>query len=528
MGEYKVLITTSGLGSRLGDLTSFTNKALVRVGDKPSISHIIENYDEDIEIVVTVGHYKNHVVDFLQLAYPERKFTFVEVEKFKGEGSSLGLSMFCAREHLQCPFVFNVCDALVKEGVRAPNVNWVGGCLKQNNSQYRAIVSQGENFHKFKEKGESREGDLAYVGLCGIKDYDLFWDELEFLTNNETRLDISDCHVINRMASSGTHFEITNCKTWLDTGNTAELHASRSKLHSEMSVLDKVDENIFMINDSVIKFFHNKNISKKRVSRASALQGIVPKITGHQNNFYKYKKVEGELFSRTVTEKSFDSFLEWCFGDLWQPTATPKNFEESCASFYFDKTQERLLKFHQITGLTDKKETINNLECKPAKEVLSALKKYKLEKGTPCKFHGDCILDNVIETEGQFTLIDWRQDFAGGEIGDVYYDLAKLNHNLTFNHDLVAAGHYSVDFLRSIHNEHFLRPTGIKVDILQSNRLLRCREVLYSFMLRHGYDVKKVEILTSLIWLNMAPLHDGNLKFFLFYFGKFYLNKYVP
>ena len=44
MAEYKVLLTTSGLGSRLGNLTKFTNKSLVRVGDKPAISHIIESY----------------------------------------------------------------------------------------------------------------------------------------------------------------------------------------------------------------------------------------------------------------------------------------------------------------------------------------------------------------------------------------------------------------------------------------------------------------------------------------------------
>ena len=44
MEEYKVLITTSGIGSRLGNLTNFTNKSLVRIGEKPAISHVIEHY----------------------------------------------------------------------------------------------------------------------------------------------------------------------------------------------------------------------------------------------------------------------------------------------------------------------------------------------------------------------------------------------------------------------------------------------------------------------------------------------------
>ena len=93
MGEYKVLITTSGIGSRLGDLTSFTNKCLVRVGKKPAISYIVERYSDDIELVITLGHYGGQVKDFLELTYPNKNFTFIEVDKFDCEGSSLGYSL---------------------------------------------------------------------------------------------------------------------------------------------------------------------------------------------------------------------------------------------------------------------------------------------------------------------------------------------------------------------------------------------------------------------------------------------------
>ena len=53
MADYKVLLTTSGLGSRLGNLTKFTNKSLVRIGDKPVLSHIIESYPNDVEFIIT-------------------------------------------------------------------------------------------------------------------------------------------------------------------------------------------------------------------------------------------------------------------------------------------------------------------------------------------------------------------------------------------------------------------------------------------------------------------------------------------
>ena len=66
--------------------------------------------------------------------------------------------------------------------------------------------------------------------------------------------------------------------------------------------------------------------------------------------------------------------------------------------------------------------------------------------GESYQFHGDFILDNIIINNSEFTLLDWRQDFGGDlEKGDIYYDLAKLNHNLIFNHDLINKNHYLIE-----------------------------------------------------------------------------------
>jgi len=43
------------------------------------------------------------------------------------------------------------------------------------------------------------------------------------------------------------------------------------------------------------------------------------------------------------------------------------------------------------------------------------------------------------------------------------------------------------------------------------------------FVLEHNYDLKKIKIIMSLIWLNMSPLYDNRLSEFLFYFGKYNL-----
>jgi len=509
MSDYKVLLTTSGVGSRLGELTTFCNKALVRVGDKPAISHILDNYSDDIEIVVTLGHYGRHIHDFLNLVYPNKKITFVRVSKFEGEGSSLGLSMLEASSHLQCPFIFNACDTIVREPVPEPSCNWVFGYHETDNDQYRTIEKHGSKFIKFRDKGAAlpNANDLSYIGLCGINDFGSFWGKLKPEST-------SDCHAINEMSKDGHSFKVLESKTWLDIGNASKLSSSRALVESELEVLDKPEENIYLIDNSIVKFFHDEDISNKRVYRADKLKGLAPEITGHINNFYKYEKVEGQSFAKTVNENKIKDFLEWCSTDLWVPMKPNKAFAISCSNFYFGKTIERIAKLEKATGIEDKEELINNMHCRPVKEILVNLDKHRLTEGIPCKFHGDCVPDNIIEQDGKFTLIDWRQEFGGGEVGDVYYDLAKLNHGLTF--DIASSSRYKIDFSKE----------GVEVDIFRSDKLARCREVLYDFLKEHDYDIKKVEVLTSLIWVNMAPLHEGDLKTFLFYFGKFYLNKY--
>ena len=511
--EYKVLLTTSGIGSRLGEITNFTNKSLVRVGDKPCISHILDNYPEEIEIVVTLGYYKDQVKDFLSLVYPKRKFTFVEVENFRGEGSCQGLSMLQAKEHLQCPFIFNSCDTIVESNIPEPHTNWVIGSSEESNDQYRTIDKQGNIFLSFKEKGEAPNSDkvLSYIGICGIKDYKDFWENLKEDSQ-------SDCEPINAMAKSGCPFIVSQTESWLDIGSTTKLKIAKEKLKGEISVLDKPEENIYLINNEIVKFFHDHSIAHDRVSRSMKLQGITPRITGYAGGFYKYEKVEGRPLSKTINEEKMRSFLDWCSKDLWKSYKlyngdfSKELFTKACHEFYFNKTLDRISKLDESTGISDKEEVINGRKCLPVSTILETL---ELSDGVACKFHGDCVTDNIIDEEGRFTIIDWRQSFGGLEVGDVYYDLAKLNHSMTF--DIASSDNYTLEF-----NEK-----GVEVDIFRSDKLNRCREVLYDFLTENGYNIKKVELLTAIIWINMAPLHEGELKKFLFYFGKFYLNKYA-
>jgi len=510
MVEYKVLITTSGLGSRLGNLTKFTNKSLVRVGDKPIISHIIESYPQDIEFVITLGHYGSHVKQYLTLAHSDRNIIFVEVDNYMGEGSSLLYSISLCEEYLQCPFVFHACDTLLPKDYISCidfSTNWTIGGVGDNSQSYRTINSVNGKISSINEKGE-QNFDYVYVGVSGVKQYDMFWNICKETLKTVSTSDLSDCHVIRKM----NDFSVVEVDDWYDIGNIDALKRTRSKIKGTVNVLDKEDENIFIFDNFVIKFFHNKKICYDRVLRTNSLEGLVPKLLDSAENFYKYEYVKADLLSDVIDRNKFTKLLEWASINLWT-TKQQKNFYSDALSFYKDKTLLRVDKFLDKHNLTDSIDHINGVEVPKIKDLISRINFDNIIGSCATGFHGDFILDNILISDS-FTLIDWRQDFNGIiESGDMNYDLAKLNHNLVLNHEILHNNHYKIDLSKQI-----------TCDVYVKKSLIDCKNILKQFCEDKNINFKSIEILTSLIWLNMSPLHEHPLDMFLYYFGKYNLH----
>lgn len=517
MNKYKVLITTSGVGQRLGDLTAYINKSLVRLAKKPVLSHIIENYPKDVEIVITVRHLGQQVKDFVELAYPDRKIVFSEepAEPPKGKDFSLAYSMLYARKHLNCPFIFHAGDTVVMEPVPSPlEGNFCGGFKGGSTVNYRSFTELDDKVFGFNDKGAS-DYDYLHIGLVGIKDYEKFWQAMEELYNQDPlNPSLGDVPVLDRLVK--THacgFAVREFKTWLDIGNIEALNSARQKLGDELINLDKPDEAIYMFENFVVKFMANAQVVENKIKRAKILEGLVPEIEGFKNNFYRYKYLIGRLYSRVVTPKDFDGFLRWLKASLWKKSeeASRENFEKICLDFYQNKTLKRVKQFYELTGIQDEALIINGESVPSLAEILKKIDFQALSQGRQVRVHGDLVLDNCLKTPDGYALLDWRQDFGGLlESGDWYYDLAKLNHNFIVNHDLVFRNNFSIK----------VRGSTVVCDILRSQNLADCQELLWKFIESEGLDLSRVKIITALIWLNSAPLHHHPYNLFLHYFGR--------
>lgn len=516
--DYKVLITTSGIGSRLGEFTKYTNKTLLRIGKKPAISYIIDSYPKGTKFVVTLGYFGEHVKNFLEIAYPDGNFEFIFVDIFQGDGSSLLYSMYCAKNVLQTPFIFHASDTILTQELPIPNKNWNTGFKGVGSSSYTSFDVSNAKVKVYYEKG-NLSPDFLHVGVIGIYNYKLFWDiSSDLLDKKRNDTSLNDVEVLKQFIKNDEVYSV-EVNNWFDIGSVEKIKIAKNHFSSkDFHVLDKVTESIFEINDHIIKFFSDEQIAKNRVQRAQYISKAIPEIIDSRPNFYKYKYIKGNLFSEIANISNFRKLLSWAENNLWKTvnSISLEKFKNITYNFYYNKTIDRIQQLRNDCNIVDKVEIINGSLVPKLEDLLKNIDFENLTNTLPTTFHGDFILDNILLQEnGNFQLIDWRQDFGGElEAGDMYYDLAKLSHNLIVNHNIIDNNHFTIKFYE---NEE------IKVNIHRLQTLVECEHIFFKHLANKGYDINKIKILRSIIWLNMSPLHHHPFNLFLYYFGKYNL-----
>jgi len=522
MMNYKVCIMAAGKGSRVS-YSENINKALLPVGEQAAISRIIRRFPKDVEIVIAVGYKAEQIKEFMKISHFDRKITIVNVDKFEGKGTGPGHSLLQCKDNLMCPFIFTSVDTIVLENPPEPSMNWIGVGRVGNSKDYCMADTENELVTRFFDKVPTNEllkhcknykGILenAFIGMAGVNDYEYFWHALQF-DKSLIKGELQVSNGLNSLIKKKLHTVPFN---WFDTGHDAAYEYTNRFFKKEQG-LPKPDEFIYFENDSVIKFFIDKEIVSNRVKRASILKGIVPELVSHSNNFYTYNFVKGETLAQVVSVETFKRLLNFLKKDLWKPIQlndeSKKEFDKSCRKFYFNKTKERIKIFYEKSGIEDKEEIINGAKVPKLTWLLDEINWNDLCTGTAVKFHGDTQPENIIVSEKGFHLLDWRQDFGGLiKYGDIYYDLAKLYHALIISHEIIRKKEFNVERVRE-RNE-------IKFKFLLKNNLLEFKDIFEKFIIQEGYDLYKVRLLSSLIYLNIAALHHQPYNLLLYYLGK--------
>lgn len=506
-----VVILCAGSGSRLKPYTNEIHKALLPINFKAILSKIIDSFPKNFKFIIPVGSKKDQIIYFCKTVHKEIDFKFVNVKNFNNKGSGPGLSLLKCKKYIKSAFYLTTCDTFFGkinfDKDKFLKKNWVAISKKNKtikSKDFCCFKVKQNKIEKIYDKKSGIKNFFPFIGLCKIHDYKIFFKYLskKKLINNERQISNG---LNGLLKESILYYKSTS---WYDIGNRMNYEIYKKKF--ENFDFSKKNELLYLYKPRLVgKFFLNEETSKLRFKRAKLLKGLTPKLISKYKNFYFYSWFKGKTLYEKCHPSLFSKLLETLQNKIWLKKHDIKNFDEYCKKFYKLKTLQRLKDFSIKYAGYDRVMIIDKVTVPKINNILSFCNWNYLAEGTAVNFHGDLQFDNII-FNSEFKLIDWRESFSESQYGDIYYDFAKLKGGLIINYNLVKKNNFS--FLQKGNN--------VKINFPNFKHQKRYIKILNNFIQKNGYDLKKVDLIVSIIFLNMAPLHNYPFDKALFCYGK--------
>ena len=130
--------------------------------------------------------------------------------------------------------------------------------------------------------------DMAFIGLAGIWDYEIFWKELKE-NMNDGEIVSAFKFPLNYPTFKGKKLK------WLDTGNLDDLSKTKEYFKDKPLSLQKDNNEItYKEFNKFIKFTPNKQILLNRIERSHYLKDLIPFNFSNTDNFIFYDWQEGK------------------------------------------------------------------------------------------------------------------------------------------------------------------------------------------------------------------------------------------
>ncbi|MDA7476462.1 hypothetical protein N8992_01775 [Candidatus Pelagibacter ubique] len=511
------IIPSAGIGSRLDLHTKHFNKSMIQLGDTPVISKIIDFYPKKTRFIIITGYKGAHIKEYLRLVYPKRNIKIINIDLFEGPGSGLSYSLSKALKFINEPFFFHANDTIFTDKKFYSNIKNDTMFLHKkycDTMKYASVEINKKNKKIHNKLNYLRKDFFNYTGVGFIKDFNKFKKLLKNHKVNEGELAYFKSLDPNKI-------DFKFIKNWFDIGSKETKEKAEDFFSNSRNILPKYDQGIFFKNKKVYKFFTNEKIVLKRYQRTKILKPFIPNLIKKTKFFYVYSYQNGNVFSKIKNKKKeFSNLLHWLTNFFWKKKKLNNfkelNFQQKCNSFYYEKSLSRINFLFEKNNLNDQIEIINSSKTPKISTMFERINWKDINKGIPVNFHGDLHFENILKNEKKITLLDWREDFSGiSKYGDIYYDLAKINHGLIIDHSIIKSSRFNV----------IVDKKNIKISYHQSKENKDCQKYFFQFLKQEKYSEKKVKILTSLIFLNIAALHHYPYSIFLYYLGKYMLSK---
>ena len=257
------------------------------------------------------------------------------------------------------------------------------------------------------------------------------------------------------------------------------------------------------------------------LSRHKLLEPYSPKISLIDEYLISYPFIKGKLLSETKEKKFIEVLLNYFEKQVNKVKSNQiifSEFKNDCDLMWFQKLEQRINDFDAEMKILDEIGIINGVSVERTNKLLDQInRKNFLDACIPCFFHGDPSPENILfDNQNNLKLIDPRPIFGNNNsIGDLYYELAKLDHALIVNGKLIRSNNYGYKLIND---------NQVEIWIKKIEEFTVFRNHIYRFCLRKNWSTKNLSLATALTLLSISTVHSNkNYNNFLLLTGKYFL-----
>jgi NDP-sugar pyrophosphorylase family protein len=453
MSDAAYVIHAAGRGARMGRIGDELHKALLPLRQKAILTHLIELGPPGADVVICVGYRAEQLRDYMTLAHPDVRVTWVDVPDWDQPGAGPGTSLLRARDVVgDRSMALSPCDTIWEPDLQmwARDDSWAGYAPLPAGSPRerwcRLAVDASDRITAVTDKIDSvpppGATDGVFTGLARIARGDLaaFWSGIESgaIISRERQVSGGLAHLANLGQLSGKRIN------WTDTGDMMAYR--RAIITHDGYDWSKSNEATWVLSGTgrVIKWNANRDVVKRVVQRRHWLAGDqvhsgIPRIIAERGEMIALGYVTGiSGYEALKTEHDFAALmLSHAVQSIMRPvTIGAGDAVVACDDFYRGKTLRRI----QLL-----REPLRALAAEVYQQIAW---EEVLPHCRPVRFHGDFNLGNIIFDGRDWHLIDWRDTFVDPEMtqlwGDQRYDAAKFLAGMRVRWDWARRGDMTV------------------------------------------------------------------------------------
>ena len=510
--------------------------AMIPLQGKPILEHIIDKYHNDKKIYkfISCNQGKGKIKNYIDRT--KKDCSLIDIPLIKDLGNTIFQSLNYLKDNgmLNDSYLYiNFADTIVEPIDLQDNSDFVAYSIVDDPFRWTSfetdsndkIVSITEKYTKVVE-----EQKKVFVGVFGFSEPLDFLNCLGERITDDEKTDSFYLTLLDYI--SARDYKLKRSGAWIDVGHLDTYYDAKKKFINSRAFnyicLDPKTNILLKKSENKKKLIDEINWSLKLPKN---VQHIIPRIYDYStDNLDPYIKMEYVGYPCLTDVYLYGSYPLYVWDTVfnlifslvddlrkYRYDAGRNNITTALQDMYYVKTVDRLTTLKNNKHLKFFFDTdeimINGVEYKSLEYIINCLgEKLRLFSIFDLPYlniiHGDLCLPNIFfDVRNKIIkLIDARGRFGSYDIyGDYRYDLAKLRHSVCGHYDLIITDLFEVDVDRT--------NKSVTYSIyLEDKHKDICK--MFNEKIKQKYDGinNAIELLESLLFLSMVPMHSDNLK----------------